>query len=142
MKSLQTRAIVYGLVILLGVLSALPNLLPKSISEALPSWYTTNQLALGLDLRGGSHLLLNVDAADLGFEALSSAERAAALDDVIERSLEMVRRRLDETGLTDPTVTRQGEDGILVQLPGVDDPSRIRGSDGILEISAKVEISY
>ncbi|UZJ45443.1 protein translocase subunit SecD [Marinimicrobium sp. C6131] len=126
MKSLQTRAIVYGLVILLGVLSALPNLLPKSISEALPSWYTTNQLALGLDLRGGSHLLLNVDTTDLGFEALSSAERAAALDDVIERSLEMVRRRLDETGLTDPTVTRQGEDGILVQLPGVDDPSRIR----------------
>lgn len=126
MKSLKARAIVYGLIILLGVLSALPNLLPSSAAERLPSWYTSNQLALGLDLRGGSHLLLNVDTSELGFEALSATDRKIAMDDVVERSLEMVRRRLDETGLTDPTVTRQGDDGILVQLPGVDDPSRIR----------------
>lgn len=126
MKSLKARAIVYGLIILLGVLSALPNLLPGSTVDRLPAWYTSNQIALGLDLRGGSHLLLNVDTTELGLEALSPAERKAAMDDVLERSLEMVRRRLDETGLTDPTVTRQGEDGILVQLPGVDDPTRIR----------------
>ncbi|WP_341937181.1 protein translocase subunit SecD [Marinimicrobium sp. C2-29] len=126
MKSLKVRAIVYGLIVLLGVLSALPNLLPQSIDEKLPSWFTANQLVLGLDLRGGSHLLLNVDTSELGFEALSTAERDEAMDDVLERSLEMVRRRLDETGLTDPSVTRQGDDGILVQLPGVDDPGRIR----------------
>src|SRR5690606_4039796 len=33
---------------------------------------------------------------------------------------------LNETGLVDPTITRQGEDGVLVQLPGVDDPAYIR----------------
>ncbi|MGD8176645.1 protein translocase subunit SecD [Marinimicrobium sp. ARAG 43.8] len=126
MKSLRSRAIVYGLVVLLGLLSALPNLLSAPSADKLPDWYTQNQLALGLDLRGGSHLLLNVDTSELALDELPPGQRQAALDDVVERSLEMVRRRLDETGLVDPTITRQGEDGILVQLPGVDDPARIR----------------
>ncbi|WP_111641798.1 protein translocase subunit SecD [Marinimicrobium alkaliphilum] len=126
MKSLKSRAIVYGLVVLLGLLSALPNVLPLTFTQHLPSWYSANQVPLGLDLRGGSQLLLNIDTTELGLDALSANERKAALEDVIDRSLAMVRRRLDETGLADPTVTRQGGDGILVQLPGVDDPSRIR----------------
>src|SRR5690606_16363290 len=41
------------------------------------------------------------------------------IQDAVERSLEVVRRRLNETGLVDPTITRQGDDAILVQLPGV-----------------------
>lgn len=61
MKSLSSRAVIYGLVILFGLLCALPNLLPASTAQKLPTWYTDNTLALGLDLRGGSHLLLEVD---------------------------------------------------------------------------------
>src|SRR5690606_6937913 len=48
------------------------------------------------------------------------------MSDAVERSLEVVRRRLDETGMVEPMITRQGKDSILVQLPGVDDPSHIR----------------
>ncbi|MFQ5985423.1 MAG: protein translocase subunit SecD, partial [Alphaproteobacteria bacterium] len=45
----------------------------------------------------------------------------------VEQSIEIVRRRIDETGTREPTIQRQGEDRILVQLPGVDDPDRIKG---------------
>jgi preprotein translocase subunit SecD len=44
----------------------------------------------------------------------------------IEQSIEIVRRRIDETGVREPTIQRQGEDRILVQLPGVDDPERVK----------------
>lgn len=198
MRSLLARAVVYSLFILLGLLSALPNVLPDSVLQKLPSWYTANTITLGLDLRGGSHLLLEVDTksliqeknqdladqivaklrearlfhnrpevstervavsitnpADMSqlrelvrplLESASKNGRGYRLDeqgptltitptkefvqslqqDAVERSLEVVRRRLNETGLVDPTITRQGSDGVLVQLPGVDDPGYIR----------------
>jgi preprotein translocase subunit SecD len=45
---------------------------------------------------------------------------------VVEQSIEIIRRRIDETGTREPTIQRQGEDRILVQLPGVKDPERIK----------------
>ncbi|PSF05416.1 protein translocase subunit SecDF [Marinobacter fuscus] len=125
MKSLRSRAIVYGLVILLGLLCALPNLLPGNLAEKLPPWYQENTIALGLDLQGGSHLLLEVDTSEL-IAANPDQNRQQLVKDAIERSLEVVRRRLDETGLVEPSITRQGEDQILVQMPGVADPADIR----------------
>src|SRR5690554_2501164 len=65
MKSLHTRAVVYGLVIVLGLLSALPNLLSPTLSGMLPDWYQQNTVSLGLDLQGGSHLLLEADIQEL-----------------------------------------------------------------------------
>ncbi|MFQ5949042.1 MAG: hypothetical protein ACE5KX_09310, partial [Acidimicrobiia bacterium] len=44
----------------------------------------------------------------------------------IEQSIEIVRRRIDETGTREPTIQRQGADRILVQLPGVGDPERVK----------------
>ena len=44
----------------------------------------------------------------------------------IAQSIEIVRRRIDETGVREPTIQRQGEDRILLQLPGIDDPERIK----------------
>ncbi|WP_339803212.1 protein translocase subunit SecD [uncultured Marinobacter sp.] len=133
MKSLSSRAVVYSLLILLGLLSAMPNLLPPSVAENLPDWYTETTLSLGLDLSGGSHLLLEVDTRELIATAaqekgkpLSAAELEALSQDAVERSLEVVRRRLDETGLVEPSITRQGSDSILVQMPGVADPGQIR----------------
>ncbi len=45
---------------------------------------------------------------------------------VVEQSIEIVRRRIDETGTREPSIQRQGDERILVQLPGVGDPERIK----------------
>ncbi len=44
----------------------------------------------------------------------------------LEESLEIVRRRIDEVGTNEPTIQRRGNDRILVELPGLDDPNRIK----------------
>jgi len=211
MKSLKARALVYGLVILLGLIAALPNLLPTQIAAKLPAWYTSATISLGLDLQGGSHLLLAADTAELfdaemraiaeelrpklvdagvtgvrpkaesgavvvmakkpeQLQAAATVARALARDnrdgtrrfdvavedgqlrltltesriaaltnDALERSLEVVRQRLDESGLVEPSITRQGNDGILVQMPGVADPSSIRK---LLGTTAKMTFNW
>jgi preprotein translocase subunit SecD len=50
-------------------------------------------------------------------------ERASA---AVQQSIEIVRRRIDETGVVDPQIARQGESRIVVQLPGIEDPNRIK----------------
>ncbi len=52
--------------------------------------------------------------------------RKELVDRAISQSLEVVRRRVDELGTTEPSIQRQGEDRIVVQVPGLDDPSRLR----------------
>ena len=42
------------------------------------------------------------------------------------QAIEIVRRRIDETGTNEPSIQQQGTDRIVVQLPGLDDPSRIK----------------
>lgn len=125
MKSLSTRAVIYGLIILLGLLCALPNVLPENIRTQLPEWYTQQQITLGLDLRGGSHLLLEVDTSELT-KNKNPASHNQIVRDAVDQSLEVVRRRLNETGMVEPIITRQGTDSILVQMPGVSDPHYIR----------------
>ena len=44
----------------------------------------------------------------------------------LEQSLEIVRRRIDEVGTNEPTIQRRGNDRILVELPGLDDPNRVK----------------
>lgn len=44
----------------------------------------------------------------------------------INQTIEIVRRRVDETGTNEPVIQRQGDKRVLVQLPGVDDPERIK----------------
>ena len=45
---------------------------------------------------------------------------------MLEDSLEIVRRRVDEVGTNEPTIIRRGNDRILIELPGLDDPNRIK----------------
>ena len=45
---------------------------------------------------------------------------------ILNQSLEIVRRRIDETGTKEPTIIRRGNDRILIELPGLDDPNRIK----------------
>lgn len=59
----------------------------------------------------------------LALSAVAMTERAAA---AVQQSIEIVRRRIDETGVVDPQIARQGQDRIVVQLPGISDPERIK----------------
>jgi len=175
---------------LLGLYLASPNLFPNT--KFLPK-KTVN---LGLDLRGGSHLLFEVETKGLVRERLESLLdsvrlelRKAKIDrigptikdnkievkivnfkdidearrilsrieegiqlsvkddtditlaftdvavqkikeDAISRSIETIRSRIDETGTREPSIQKQGTDRILVQLPGVDDPTRVKSLIG------------
>ena len=69
---------------------------------------------------------------------LTMREREAARlrDDAVRQGLETIRNRVDQFGVAEPTITRQGEDRILIQLPGVQDPERAKaliGKTALLE---------
>jgi protein-export membrane protein SecD len=176
----------------LGVLLSAPNLVSPALLSRLPDIVPHKQVSLGLDLRGGSYLLLEVDVAAAERERLNSivdnvrnalrdanigytgldlkgdaivftirepnrlddARQALAKIDpdltvaiqpdgsgtigfsavatdarrrqAVDQSIEIIRRRIDETGTKEPTIEREGQDRILVQLPGVDDPERVK----------------
>ncbi|MDO8488895.1 MAG: protein translocase subunit SecD [Candidatus Omnitrophota bacterium] len=73
------------------------------------------RINLGLDLQGGMHLLLKVDTSHL--------EGQAKLD-ACDRAVEVIRNRIDEFGVRETSIQKQGEDEIVVQLPGVTDRQR------------------
>ncbi len=185
------KKVVVALICLIGLAFAAPNFAPEKSVEALPDWIPNQQVNLGLDLRGGSHLLLEVEVQavideyleslvdsaraalrqeriryrglgkqqtsisvsiadpqqrdralellrDLDIEARASEEGdriVVELTDAqiterrvsaVQQSIEIVRRRIDETGVREPTIQRQGDDRIILQLPGVDDPERVK----------------
>jgi len=194
----------YAVVVLLGCLITAPNLLTREQLKHLPDWLPTPQITLGLDLRGGSHLVLEMDRASVlreRLDALADDVRtslreaqikgarvaksddtvvvrlgdgtqlhtvdellrglvtnvvtsgvstpqpnlditagtaneffvrptAAALDarmaSAIAESREIVERRVNQFGVTEPIIQRLGRDRILVQLPGVQDPQEVK----------------
>ena len=64
---------------------------------------------------------------DVNFRlAMSEVAEAARRQSAVEQSIEIVRRRVDETGVAEPVIQQQGQDRILVQLPGIKDPERIK----------------
>ncbi|MCA1274467.1 protein translocase subunit SecD, partial [Streptomyces sp. 7G] len=67
---------------------------------------------LGLDLQGGTRIVLQ--ARDT---ATVEADR-----ETTDRTLEVLRQRIDSLGVSEPTLTRSGEDRIIVELPDVQDP--------------------
>ena len=180
------------LVCLGGLLFAAPNFFSDKLAQSLPDWMPHKQVSLGLDLQGGSHLLLEVEVnavireqlealvdevraklrgakiryTGLGVDGLSGvkvtirdpakAEEArvllrdidpegrATLDGntvrvtlsetavrdrrnaAMSQSLEIIRIRIDEEGTKEPTIQRQGDNRILVQVPGVDNPEDLK----------------
>jgi len=192
---------------------ATPNFLPQSVIDSLPSWIPKNSMTLGLDLQGGSHIMLklerndiiqerretildeiraNLRKAGIGYTSLAGtgthisfklrdanqvdAARTAlkdlrapvstgltggTIDEVTEtvspdgafqydltdtgidyrvrsavaQSIEVVRRRVDELGTTEPLIQGQGSDRIIVQVPGLQDPQRLKS---ILNKTAKL----
>lgn len=72
---------------------------------------------LGLDLQGGIHLVLEVDRTHL-----SDDERT----DVVDRALAVIRNRIDQFGVSEPIIHREGDWRIIVELPGVQDVERAK----------------
>ncbi|MEZ0226087.1 MAG: protein translocase subunit SecD [Alphaproteobacteria bacterium] len=183
----------------LGIAYAVPNVLSAEhqtwLTEHVPGWMPNKTINLGLDLRGGSHLLLEADtkkvltkriatmrkdtvsklrgagilyfAESIGVKnnsvtiklqnpakdateakrVLRDIDKLAAVEitedgvitvmlderavdtinaQVIDQSIEIVRKRVDETGTKEPVIQRQGSNRIVVQLPGVGDPAHIK----------------
>lgn len=192
-------------VCVLGLIFAVPNLFSKDAVVNWPDWIPHKQVHLGLDLQGGSHLLLEMNTQEIkdewleaikddvrqrlrqekiGYTGLRSSKNnvqvrirkpdqfdaayenlrgmiqqlagsvftgPGASDLEVERgtdglvtiiptqpamtdrinsamgaSIETIRRRVDELGTTEPNIQRQGRDRILVQVPGFDDPERLK----------------
>ena len=67
---------------------------------------------------GSSDIDVTVEGPDFVI-TLSEAERLATDDRTVKQALEIIRRRIDEVGTREPTIQRQGEDRILIQVPGV-----------------------
>ena len=181
---------------------AAPNFLPEKTLRSLPKW-AQRHIVLGLDLQGGSHILLEVDINDVrkqkaellrddvrnslrnarvGYTGLTirdlsvevrireesdfqaaltklrelsqplggllstTGQRSVEVVDagnrvirltitppaitervrqVVEQAIQIVERRINEIGTVEPLIQRQGADRILVQVPGVDNPTRI-----------------
>lgn len=178
----------------LGIFLALPNFLSSEFLEKMPGWFAKDKVSLGLDLQGGSSLLLEVDIEtalkdflentindvrsilrkkniwyrtphitpegtiefflrnSLDKEDVYSLLRKSITQDkfqiqtednniklilmeeakkmrqraAVEQSIEIVRKRIDEMGTKEPSIQRQGESRILVQLPGIEDPSIVK----------------
>ncbi len=114
--------------------------MPKSLQWRIPlvlvvigvscyfSFPLEKRINLGLDLQGGMHLVLKVDMDKVPPEARGK--------DVTGVALEVIRNRIDQFGVREPLIQRQGENHILVQLPGVTDRERalkLIGQTALLE---------
>jgi protein-export membrane protein SecD len=87
-------------------------------------------LNLGLDLQGGIHLLLEVKTEKL------PDDKPETVREAVDRAMEVIRNRIDQYGLSEPLIVRQGEKWIVVQLPGVKDRDQARdliGRTALLE---------
>ena len=207
------KALAIILTALVVCLCAVPNFFPEAKVKTWPVW-AQRHLVLGLDLQGGSHLLLEVDSnyvkkekldqvrddvrrvlreAKIGYTGLvgradnvevritkdtdapkaltklrelsqplggllgSSGQRSLEVSDAggglirltvpqaaiterirqtIEQSIQIVERRVNQLGTVEPMIQRQGTDRILVQVPGLQDPTELKR---ILGKTAKME---
>ena len=84
-----------------------------------------NRINLYIDQYSAFEMELNIldDLAEFKYTKFGIIE---IKNSTLESSLEIVRRRIDEVGTKDPTIIRRGNDRILIELPGLDDPNRIK----------------
>ncbi|MBV8971206.1 MAG: protein translocase subunit SecD [Sphingomonadaceae bacterium] len=200
--------------LVVGVLLAVPNFVPEPTLKQVPSFVPRSTLNLGLDLRGGSYIMLEAATSDIAKQKLDSLEEiarteltdadgggvrfrdlgilgnavsltvtdptqldravetlrkvtrpvgnltgqrdvdvavvdgnrvtltptdagiTAATNSAMEQAVEVIRRRIDELGTREPTIVRQGDNRIVVQVPGLQDPSALKA---LLGKTAKLE---
>lgn len=88
-------------------------------------WPIRGRVNLGLDLKGGAHIVL---------QAKGTPENP--VEDSIDRLLFVLRNRIDQYGVAEPIIQRSGEDRVIIDLPGVQDPSaalELIGKTALLE---------
>jgi SecD/SecF fusion protein len=92
----------------------------------------SKSMNLGLDLAGGTHIVVEIDRAQLN----ESAGR-----DVLDRSLEIIRNRVDQYGLSEPVITKSGDNRIVADLAGMgaEDARRLIGATAMLEFKLVAE---
>jgi preprotein translocase subunit SecD len=113
----------YRIAIILALVAAsLWTLFPRTVVERVKRngefvYDTVRRVPLkrGLDLQGGMHLALEIDDSKGPVPNKATA---------IENALKVVRNRIDEFGVSEPVVQKEGSDRIIVELPGIDDPQR------------------
>ena len=177
-----------------ALLFCIPNFINKDLLNNLPDFLSSKQIRLGLDLQGGSYLLLEVEVNAIKLERLNNLadeirvtlrsnepkigyKNILIVDDKLQfsllssknldltigllnkidkdlvissdndtqliidlsedkmkelqtstvlQSIEIIRRRIDEIGTNEPLIQKQGDDRILVQLPGIEEPERVK----------------
>src|ERR671915_521751 len=130
--SLRTRLLVIAGLIALSIFYLVPRnvtLRERDVDTGVMTDRTEKRvpLKLGLDLQGGMHLALELDQAKQ-----VSADPKRDLD----LALTVLRKRIDEFGVSEPVIQKVGEDRIVVELPGIDDPARAKA---IVQRSAFLE---
>ncbi|MEP6508225.1 MAG: protein translocase subunit SecD [Gemmatimonadales bacterium] len=113
----------YRILIIIGlIVASVAALFPRTVTERVKrgdgfAYDTVRRVPLkrGLDLQGGMHLALEVDESKGVVPKKSEA---------IDRALKVVRTRIDQFGVSEPLVQKSGNDRIIVELPGIDDPLR------------------
>ncbi len=128
--NLKSRLALIGLLILGSIWALYPRTTVERVKRNGVFVFDTVKrvpLKRGLDLQGGMHLALEVD------------ESKGAITDkkgALERALKVVRTRIDQFGVSEPVVQMAGNDRIIVELPGIDDPKR---AEDVVQKSAFLE---
>ena len=85
---------------------------------------SSKALQLGLDLRGGMSILLDVDPSSLA-ERLGREPSESEISAAIDEDVEILKNRIDQFGMAEPEIRRQGDSQILIELAGTPDPGRV-----------------
>lgn len=105
------KTVLIWTVVLAGLILSLPNAFTQSQLDSLPDWLPKKQLALGLDLEGGSRMRLQVDK-----EHLPDTDATVAV----------LTRRLSELGYANPHVVTERNGRVLIEVPGLYDSQLLK----------------
>jgi len=103
-----------------------------AVGALVTPMFGREEMRLGLDLKGGIHMVYQADLSQV-----NAADRGAAIDSTIA----VIERRINALGVTEPIIQKQGEDRILVELPGVSEAEKAKslvGQTSILEFREQV----
>src|SRR5918999_6389759 len=130
--TLRTRLLVIAGLIALSIFFLIPRNITvreRDVDTGVMTDRTQKRvpLKLGLDLQGGMHLALELD---------QSKQVSADPKRDLDLALTVLRKRIDEFGVTEPVIQQVGDERIVVELPGIDDPVRAKA---IVQRSAFLE---
>ncbi len=131
LSTIRNRMILIGLMIAGSIIYLFPSNQTVRERNAQGVMHDTTErrvpIKYGLDLQGGMHLALTLD---------TSSVKSTDFKGDIDKALTVLRKRIDEFGVSEPLIQKVGSDQIVVELPGLSDPARARA---VVESNAKLE---